>query len=84
MQTNMTRDEAIELLYSSIHYPEHISNLDTNEDGAIRFVWRTTSKFRFDFRDLAVETVGDGVLDGSNIAILLKHILGAAYIKKKV
>lgn len=74
-----TKEQALELVVKSIPYPEHIKDWDlSSEETSIRFTWRTENRFRFDFKYMSVEEVGNGVLSGTNITILLRELLKRA------
>lgn len=78
----MTKDKAVELLYKAIPYSNHITKLDTiSEDKAILFTWRG-DRFRFLIDYMSIEEVGNGVLMGSNISILMGAILKSAYVNE--
>ena len=71
----MTKDQAIKLIFTSIPYSQHITNLDSESKvNEIRFTWRHT-KFMVEYKSLGVWEIGDGVIIGSNVAILLEKIL---------
>ncbi len=70
-----TAGEAIELLIKTVPYPEHITNLEISGENTIRFTWRTSNRFRFDFKNMLIEEVDGCMLAGSNIAILLEKLL---------
>ena len=70
----MTNAELMELLIASLPYPDQIKNLDlTSSETAIRFDWRGI-RFRIS-QSKSVEEVKDGMLSGSNIAIILEHLV---------
>lgn len=75
-----TKDEAIRCIIQGIPYPQHISDIDTSPERAIRFTWRG-DRFNVWLPALSVEEVGDGVLIGSNLAILLTHCLRMASLQ---
>ena len=78
----MTKDKAVELIYKAIPYSNHITKLDTtSEEKAIRFTWRG-DRFRFIIDYMSVEEVGNGILMGSNMAILMGSILKSAYVNE--
>lgn len=64
-------------------YPDQIKDLDfTTEETTIRFAWRET-KFRIDIIG-SVEEVGDGVLIGSDICILLRELLKRQWVSENI
>ena len=70
---------AVELVYRAIPYSTSISELDfTSDPNAIRFKWRGTTYRVSD--TLHVEEVGDGVLVGSDRAILIEALLKRVYL----
>ena len=70
-----TKEKAVELINKVVPYSQQIKDWDfTTEENAIRFEWRS-DVFRVDLTYCSVEEVGDGILSGSNIAILLTHLL---------
>lgn len=70
-----SKEKLIELINNSIPYPNQVKNWDfSSEDKAVRFEWRS-NKFRVDLDYCSVEEVGDGVLMGSDISILLTQLL---------
>lgn len=71
-----TKEKAVEAVIKGLPYPHQITDIDlTKEDGAIRFTWRKTNKFRLDLTFGSVEEVGDGILMGSDIAILAQALI---------
>lgn len=75
----METAKLIERIYRSVPYPHQVSGLDfTSESGAVRFTWRGAT-YRVSHTN-HVEEVGDGVLIGSDKAILMERIItmGAA------
>lgn len=70
----MSKDELLTLIIQTIPYPQQIKEIDTTtEDDAIQFTWRACRYRVSDNRH--VEEVGDGVLIGSDRAILMGHLL---------
>lgn len=70
----MTKDELILAVMASVPYANQIKELDTQSDPtAIRFTWRG-NKFRVS-ETCDVEEVGDMVLVGSDIAILMRSLI---------
>ena len=69
----MTKDKLIQLVFGSIPYPGQISDLDSSAEDAITFKWRS-HRFRVSTR-LSVDERIDGMLAGSDIAILLGDLL---------
>lgn len=71
----MKNTDILEAVIQKLPYPQQIKEIDvTSEERAIRFRWRG-----FHFRvsaAMSVETVGNGVLIGSDESILLQKILG--------
>ena len=78
------KEQLVEIIYSSLPYSNEIENLDLSESDAVRFKWRG-NKFRVS-QSLMVEEVGNGVLIGSDISILLEKLIKLTwydYDKKK-
>lgn len=70
----MKQGKLIEIVLAGIPYPEQIKNIDIDtESEAIRFTWRGV-RYRVSGSGF-VEEIGDGVLIGSDRAILMRHIL---------
>lgn len=70
----MNKEQTLELLIKAIPYPNQIDEIDfSSEENAIRFIWRGT-KFRVS-TTYHVEECSDGVLCGSDKAILLSGLL---------
>jgi len=70
----MNNSELLELVIASLPYPDQITNIDfTSSDIAIRFSWRG-DKFRVSNNKM-VEQVERGCLAGSNLAIVLEHLI---------
>ena len=77
----MSRDELLMLVLKALPYSEQIEDLDTIKEDCIRFTWRS-HRFRVDQR-MNVETVGDGVLIGDSLSILLETLLKRTYMTMK-
>ena len=78
------KEQLVEIIYSSLPYSNQIENLDLSESDAVRFKWRG-NKFRIS-QSLMVEEVGNRVLIGSDISILLEKLIKLTwfdYDKKK-
>ncbi|KKL50882.1 hypothetical protein LCGC14_2301060 [marine sediment metagenome] len=74
----MTNDKIIECVIKAIPYPEHISDIELDDD-CVRFTWRTD---RFKVSDSGmVEELEDIFLKGSNIAILMERLIKYEYVK---
>jgi len=69
----MKNEELLELVITSLPYPEQIKDIDVSEPDAIRFTWRG-DRFRVS-NTTHVEQVDRGCLCGSNIAILLRRLI---------
>ncbi len=75
----MTTDEFLTAIMG-IPYPSQIKNLDTaSDEGAVRFDWRGV-RYRVS-GTFMVEEVGDGVLTGTDRAILMGAILKRHYVE---
>lgn len=75
-----TKEKAIEAIVNALPYPQHISDWDLSIENEIRFTWRKDNRFRLDLQSGRVEEVGDGVLIGSDISILVTKLLkGVAF-----
>ena len=73
-----TKEQAIETIVNAFPYPKQIKDWDlTTEKDAVIFTWRE-NRFRMCLKYGRVEEVGDGVLIGSDIAILATHIIKIA------
>ena len=73
----MTKEELVQVIYSTMPYPSQIRDLDfTTEDNAVRFSWRC-DRFRVVILNttISVEQVEGNVLVGSNITIILNELL---------
>lgn len=72
----MNKSKAIEAVYLKMPFVSPITDLDiTTEPSAIRFTWRST-RFRVSGdHPYRVDQVGDGVLIGSDMAILIRELL---------
>jgi hypothetical protein len=71
----MDKQELVSFVIGNLPYGNQIDQLDfTTEEKAIRFRWRKEKRFRVT-TDLFVDEIGDGVLIGSDISILMQHIL---------
>lgn len=62
----------IEMLIRALPYPEQMTGIEVAEN-AVEFTWRTR-RYRVT-KALGVDEVGDGVLIGSDRAILLRQCL---------
>ena len=77
-----TKEVAMEVVLKAIPYPEHLSDFDfTSEKTAIIFTWRH-NRFRLDIEYISVEEVGNGVLSGSNMSILLQELIKREFIRR--
>ncbi len=71
------KETLVELVNKAMPYSNQIGQWDFSENDAVRFVWRG-NKFRVS-QNLGVETVGNGVLIGSDISILLEKLIKLAW-----
>lgn len=71
------KEHLIEIINKALPYANQIEKWDLTEERAIRFSWRG-NKFRVSF-NLGVEEVGNGVLIGSDICILLEKLIKLAW-----
>ena len=71
------KETLVELVNKAMPYSNQIEQWDFSEDSAVRFIWRG-NKFRV-CQNLGVETVGNGVLIGSDISILLEKLIKLAW-----
>ena len=78
--SDMTVDEAIEIVNKALPYSEQATAWDTrSEETAIRFTWRG-DRFRVAFPSLSVEQCERSMLSGTNIAIILESLLKRAHV----
>lgn len=68
----MSTNELLDLVIGKVPYPHQIQNIDITLQEEVRFDWRGT---RFKVVENGCEQVGDGVLIGSDIAILMRAVL---------
>lgn len=73
-----TQAQLLTAIVQAMPYPNQIA-FDLSEDGAVRFGWRGTL-FRVS-QTGHVEEVGNGVLIGSDIAILARALIEPALAK---
>ena len=73
---SLIKDTAIgiEILNNAIPYPNQIKDYDINNKDQIRFTWRGT-RFKVDFQNASVDEVGNGVLIGSDLSILIEALI---------
>lgn len=71
------KESLVEIITKAMPYSNQIEQWDFSEDCAVRFFWRG-NKFRVS-NNLGVETVGNGVLIGSDISILLEKLIKLAW-----
>jgi len=70
----MTKSELAQLVFSSIPYSNQIKSLDLDSaTDAIYFEWRG-HKLRVG-NNISVEEVRGSMLEGTNLALLMRHIL---------
>lgn len=70
-----TKEQLIMAINHSLPYPSQITNLRfSDETKAVRFTWRKDNHFRIDL-DGKVWEVGDGILIGSDMSILLEELI---------
>jgi len=73
----MTKSELVQLVFSSVPYSNQIKSLDVDSDAdAIYFEWRG-HKLRVG-KHIGVEEVDGSMLRGTNLALLIQHIIQAA------
>jgi hypothetical protein len=69
----MEKDNVLTAIVQNVPYPEQVKDIDTSRDGEVRFTWRGT---RFAATtNMGLDEVGDGVLIGSDIAILMRNLV---------
>lgn len=72
--SDMTKEKLIETIVGGLPYPHQMRDIDiSSETEAVRFNWRGV-RYRVGF-SLHVEEVGDGILRGSDCAILMQAVL---------
>ena len=70
----MNFEKLLELIYSSLPYPEQVKDWDlTSDSEALRFTWRDT-RFRVT-KALFIEEVKEHFLYGTDLCILLQKLL---------
>jgi len=75
------KESLVEIITGALPYPEQIGKWDwTSETDAVRFTWRG-NKFRVGMSHLSVEEVGNGVLIGSDISILLEKLIKLSWFE---
>lgn len=67
----------IELIIIALPYPFQMRDIDIGAD-YVRFTWRGA---RYHVTERGVEEVGDGVLIGSDRAILMRALIDSARVK---
>lgn len=76
-----TKEELLTAVLKSLPHPNHINDLDlSSETEAVMFTWRQ-NKLRVQLSG-HVDEVGDGVLIGSNLSILVHQLLLNYYMNK--
>ncbi len=72
----MTKDELIMAIMRNVPYPNQITELNTSYENEVRFTWRD-NKFCVNIHRGVGEVgeVGDGVLFGSDISILMREVI---------
>ena len=79
-----TKDELVTAIVSTIPYPNHISNWDISSvECAIIFTWRN-DVFHISTSEGVVHECKDGFIAGSNIAILLEHLIKTTLIERQL
>jgi hypothetical protein len=66
----------LNVILKGVPYPHQIQDVDLGGEDCVRFTWRGT-RFRVSF-NYYCEEVGDGVLIGSDLSILLERALRLA------
>jgi hypothetical protein len=81
----MTRDEAVEHVVAALPYPAQIRDWDTEtESDSVRFTWRGT-RYRFAYANSwLVEEIDDGMLVGSDQALLIEQLIRVTYVHRAV
>ncbi len=69
----MTKDQLIQLVFSSLPYPHQITDLDTSGENHIEFKWRQT-KYQVTTSLEVNEKIGKGMLGGTASTILMKAL----------
>jgi hypothetical protein len=71
----MTQAEILEKVINKLPYPNQVHSLDlTKEPDAIRFIWRGHN-LRISNNLSVEEIITTGFLTGTDIALLIEHIL---------
>ena len=78
----MNNGERFEVVLNGLPYVKQINDIDFREENAVCFKWRGTT-YRVSGA-CYVEEVGDGILVGSDKAILLRELLKKTMALKKV
>jgi hypothetical protein len=73
-EAELTKDRVISLIIAALPYSSHLKHFDTSENGAVRFQWRS-DRFRVSVPGLLVEETDGHLLKGSNLAILVEHLI---------
>ena len=81
MKKPIKLEHVIEIIYAAIPYSNQITDLELMES-SLRFTWRKEKRFRVS-QNLGVEEVGDGILIGSDITILMERLLKLEGIRRE-
>lgn len=74
--------EAIELLIKALPYPEHISNIQTEQADRIYFHWRN-EKYKLTFKSIDVSRIDNTIEIGDDASILMRQLIkNSLYIKR--
>jgi hypothetical protein len=65
--------EILDTVLKAVPHPHLLSSIDFGSDDVVRFTWRGT-RYRVD-SNFSCDEVGDGVLIGSDLAILMERTL---------
>lgn len=69
----MEKDQLLTAIVQNVPHPQHIKDIDTSHTEQVRFTWRGT-RFAASVNG-GLDEVGDNVLIGSDIAILMRNIV---------
>lgn len=78
MTVEITKGEAIQLLYNALPYSNQIKDLDVDPPRAIYFTWRS-ARYKYEYDWLRVNKVEGCILSGDDCSILLSELLAREY-----
>lgn len=77
-----TKGEIVTAIMQSMPYANQITDLDfESENDGVLFTWRKSKRFKISTTECMTWEVGDGVLSGGDMCILIEKIVKDQWLK---